>query len=187
MEQPQAAPQENFTSFFIDTLINFAIAVILFVLIYVLVAVPHKVDGSSMLPSFFHGDYLLTEKVTRLWDDYDYGESIVFYYPKDTSKRFIKRVIALPHDTIKLSQGMVYINDLPLDEPYIKGDPTTGHRFLSEDETYTLGDHEYFVMGDNRSGSSDSREWGPVSRDLIVGKVFFRYWPLSRLGLIERF
>jgi len=61
MEQPQAAPQENFTSFFIDTLINFAIAVILFVLIYVLVAVPHKVDGSSMLPSFFHGDYLLTE------------------------------------------------------------------------------------------------------------------------------
>lgn len=173
------------STFILDTIINFAIALALFVFVYFVVAVPHKVDGNSMLNTFFDGDYLLTEKLSHYWDDYTRFDDIVFHYPKDTTKRFIKRIIALPGEVIRITNGTVYINDIPIDESYTSGAKTQGHRFLREDEPYTLGEEEYIVMGDNRTASSDSREWGPVNKSLIVGKVVFRYWPLSRFGLIK--
>jgi len=176
---------DNKFSMVIDTLINIAIAVVVFAVVYFFVAQPHQVDGSSMLPNFVNNDYVLTEKITQHFDGYNKGEAIVFHYPNDTTKDYIKRIIALPGDEVMIENGKVYINDVVLDETYTDGSETRGNRFLGTGDRYRLGDNEYFVLGDNRDESSDSREWGPVDKSLIVGKVFFRYWPISSFGMIR--
>lgn len=179
------ALEDNKFSMVIDTLINIAIAVVVFAVFYFFIAQPHQVDGSSMLPNFENNDYVLTEKVTQYFSGYHVGEAIVFHYPNDTTKDYIKRIIAVPGDEIRLKDGNVIVNDVVMDESYTDGSETHGNRFLGEGDNYRLGDNEYFVLGDNRDESSDSREWGPVDESLIVGKVFFRYWPISSFGLIK--
>lgn len=181
---PEEQSQGGF-SFFLDTLINISAAVLIFAVIYFFVAQPHQVDGGSMLPNYFHGDYVLTEKITSYWSDLKRGDVIVFKYPKDPSKEYIKRVIAVPGEEISVKDGLVYINGAPLSEPYIRSGFTSAHSFLQEGLTYTVKEDEVIAMGDNRNESSDSREWGAVPDDNIVGKVFFRYWPFSRFGLIQ--
>ncbi|NTV30884.1 signal peptidase I [candidate division WWE3 bacterium] len=172
-------------SFFLDTLINISAAVLIFAVIYFFVAQPHQVDGGSMLPTYLHGDYVLTEKVSSYWSDLQRGDVIVFRYPKDPSKEYIKRVIGLPGEEISIRDGIVYIDGGPLNETYTRSGYTSAHSFLQEGTSYNVQQNEYFVMGDNRNESSDSREWGTVPEDNIIGKVFFRYWPFSRFGLIK--
>ena len=106
------------------------------------------------------------------------GEVIVFHYPKDVTKDFVKRVIGLPGEKIGVEDGDVIIDGRRLEEPYLTSRDTSSAKAI------ILGENEYYVMGDNRRGSNDSRNWGPVAGDLVLGKVWFVYWPFSKLHVI---
>jgi signal peptidase I len=167
-----------------DLLINFAVAIILFSFIYFFVAQPHQIEGNSMKTTFFDGDYLITQKVSVHLNNIQTGDIVVFNYPRNPSVDYIKRVIALPNETIVLRNGDIYINDQRLEEPYVTG-TTSAKTFLQDYIPYTTSSDEYIVMGDNREESSDSREWGPITASDITGVVMFRYWPIQRLGLVQ--
>lgn len=170
----------------LDFLINFSTAAIVFAGIYFFVAQPHQVEGGSMLPNYYDGDYVLTEKISKYIQGINRGDVVVFHYPQNPSIDYIKRVVALPGDEIMLSGGRIYINGVVAEEPYLEeAINTTGHSFLKEGQRYLVKEDELIVMGDNRLESSDSREWGGVLESLVLGKVFFRYWPPSRIGFME--
>ena len=138
---------------------------------------PFLVRGASMEPNFHNWDYLVVDEISYRFRNPERGEVIVFKYPNDPSQRYIKRIIGLPGETVQVQDGQVAIfhgeQRVPLDEKsYIPFD-TPGSIEI------TLGENEYFVMGDNRHYSSDSRSWGTLSGDLIIGRVFVRVFPLS--------
>lgn len=164
------------------------IAIILAILVVIrfFIAEPHKVSGSSMIPNFHDGDYIITNKVSTKISDLKRGEVVILKNPRNLDQVFIKRVMATPQDKIMISGGKVYVNDQLVDEPYLpKGTRTTGGAYLSEGEQLKMAAGEYFVMGDNRGGSSDSREWGPIKKELVVGQAWLRYWPLQQFNLIK--
>lgn len=186
-------PQEEHKSFFsqvglhfvdfIQTLVVFGA---IFALIYLFVAQPHKVSGSSMLPTFYDGDYILTDKISYRFGSPKFGDVIVLQNPKDESQDFIKRIIGLQGDTVMVQNGSVYRNGKLLNEPYLpKGTVTEGKTYLPDGTTITVNKGEYIVMGDNRVHSSDSRDWGTVTKEEIVGKTFFRYFPPQRFGIFN--
>ncbi|MHB8871306.1 MAG: signal peptidase I [Candidatus Doudnabacteria bacterium] len=152
------------------------------------VAQPFIVSGSSMEPTFYTGEYLIINEWTYHFDNPQRGDVIVFKYPKDTSQYFIKRVIALPGERVKIEENKVIIynkehpNGWVLGESYIPASDTT---LPVGDGTTTLGSDEYYVLGDNRLASSDSRFWGPVPKHDIIGKVFIRAFPFSDLKKFE--
>lgn len=152
---------------------------------------PHQVNGRSMVPTFQSGDYVLTDKVSYRTGDPERGDVVVFHAPAEagcptgTGCDFIKRILAVPGETVSVHDGAVYINGEKLDEPYLpEGLQTSTGKFIG-DRTVTIGPDEYFAVGDNRDHSSDSRVWGPVSKSEIVGKAFFRYWPMNVIGAIK--
>ena len=180
-----------FGEFFLELIETVVIALSIFLVVYLLLVQPHQVNGESMVPTFKNGEYLLTDKISYRLGKPQRGDIIVFHAPEKancpegTGCDFIKRIIALPGETISLQAGYFYVNGQKFDEPYLPaGLQTTGGRFI-EGKNITLGSNEYFVSGDNRPYSSDSRAWGPITPDEIVGKAFFRYWPLSVAGLIR--
>lgn len=182
--------EQTFWSKFKDNIIDLiqflAIVLAIFVVLRFFIAEPHKVFGLSMVPNFHDGDYIITNKLAARFSEPQRGEVIILQNPRDNSQVFIKRVIGLPGEQIKVSNGQVYINSEVLSEPYLpSGTNTQGGAYLSEEEEVTVPDNQYFVMGDNRGGSSDSREWGPISKDLIVGQAWLRYWPLKAFTLIK--
>lgn len=144
---------------------------------------PFFVDGQSMDPNFEDGDYLIVDELSYRLRDPARGEVIVFNYPKDPSQRYIKRIIGLPGETIEIANGKIYITNterIELDESeYLPPIFTTGTINVN------LGKKEYFVLGDNRSASSDSRRWGILPRENIIGQAFFRAWPLNSLSKIS--
>ncbi len=149
-------------------------------------AEPHKVSGSSMVPNFYDGDYIITNKLATRLNEPKRGEVIILHDPLDINKVFIKRVIGLPGETIKIRGGAVYLNNQQLEEPYLPANlSTSGENFLKEDNEITIPNGNYFVMGDNRDNSSDSRQWGYLKKDLIIGQAFLRYWPLDKATLIN--
>lgn len=163
--------------------IKFALITIAIVIpVRAYVAQPFIVSGSSMVPTFENGEYLVIDELSYHFRRAARGEVIVFRYPKDPSKFFIKRVIGLPGERLELSAKGVTIltasgQVLTLEEDYVKNQnlPT---------QTIKLAEGEYFVMGDNRRESLDSRSWGPVGDNLIKGRVFLRLLPLSKLDLL---
>ena len=181
----QEVTGSNISSRIIDFVQSVVVIGSIFASIYLFVAQPHKVSGSSMVPTFRSGDYILTDKMTYRFSTPKKGDIIVLKNPRNEAEDFIKRIVATPGDKIKIETNIIYINENPLNEPYIPNDYITrGQNFLTDGETIYIGQDQYFVMGDNRSHSSDSREWGTVTRKEIIGKVFFRYFPLNRLGKI---
>lgn len=167
---------------FIETLVVFGA---IFALIYLFVAQFHKVSGNSMVPTMHNGDYLITEKISYKLGNPRKGDIIVLKNPRDESQDFIKRIIAIPGDTIKIEGNSVFVNGGVINEPYLPVQtPTNSGAFLLEKNTIKAGPNQYFVLGDNRSHSSDSREWGAVTKQEIVGKAFFRYWPPKDIGLL---
>lgn len=169
---------------FLETIV-FGLSVCL--VIYLFAAQPNQINGNSMHPNFENGEYILTDKISYKIGEAKRGDVVVFQAPKDPEKEFIKRVIALPGETLRLSAGKFYINNQPFDEDYLPADfITRGGSYLHEDTEIKIPENKYFVVGDNRSHSSDSREWGPVAFEKIIGKAFLRYWPISRLGLIPK-
>ncbi len=161
----------------LEMLETIAIAVAAVILVRTFVAQPFLVSGSSMIPTFQNGDYLLVDELTYHFRAPERGEVIVLKYPKDPSEYFIKRVIGLPGETVIIQSGHVTVVDqgkkIVLNEPYID-QPMVAQSF-----TETLGPNEYFVMGDNRNYSYDSRSWGPVPSSDIVGVVRLRLWPIQ--------
>lgn len=165
---------------FVQTVVVFGA---IFALIYLFVAQFHKVSGNSMFPTYHNGDYLITEKISYKLGTPKRGDVIVLKNPRDESQDFIKRILALPGDTIKIEGNFVYVNGSQVNETYLPADtPTHSGAFLSEGVEVKAGENQYFVLGDNRSHSSDSREWGAITQKEIVGKAFFRYWPLQNIS-----
>src|ERR1700730_14639801 len=140
-----------------------------------------RVDAASMEPGLHTDEYVLVNKVAYLFHEPQRGDVIVFHYPLDTTKDFIKRIIGIPGDTIKTTSDAVILNGQTLREPYI----STPFNYTSD--TWKLGPGEFFVMGDHRDNSLDSRTWGPLNRSYIVGKAVAVYWPLNHWELINTF
>ncbi len=169
---------EETKSFVRDLLFSVVIAI----LVIVFVVQPVRVEGTSMLPHLHNGERIFINKFIYRFDRIERGDIVVFWYPNDPDKSFIKRVIGLPGETVAIRNGVVYINGQPLDEPYL--DPRYHRRHENMPSTF-IRNHYYFVMGDNRDASNDSRQWGPVPEKYIYGKAIFRYWPPGNVGTIK--
>lgn len=174
-------------AFFLDILEVIVFAVGIFFFVYLLIMRPHKIKGQSMDPNFPDGEYLLTQKVSYYLRDPQRGDVVVFQPPKSVSEtdEFIKRVIGLPGDKVSVRGGRVYVNGKLLDEEYLKNVYTSEGAFLEEGAEYTVPDGQYFVMGDNRPHSSDSRSWGPITKKEMSGKAWLVYWPPKLSGLVK--
>ena len=170
-------------AFFIDIFEVIVLAVGIFLIVYLLILRPHKIKGQSMHPNFPDGEYLLTEKVSYYRNDPQRGDVVVFK-PPISEDEFIKRIIGLPGDTVSLLGGKVFVNEKPLNEEYIPVDTNAGG-FLAEGQKYVVPEGNYFVMGDNRPHSSDSRSWGPITKKVITGKAWLIYYPFNLGGFVE--
>lgn len=178
-------------AFFLDMIETIVIAMSIFLVVYLFLMQPHQVSGLSMFPNFHDKEYILTDKVSYKFGEPKRGDVVVFRAPpaancpKGTGCDFIKRVIALPGETIEIRNQKFYINNQELPEPYIPPENALApNAYLKEGIPVTLQDDQYIVIGDNRPHSSDSRVWGPIGKENIVGKGFFRYWPVDRVGLL---
>ncbi len=171
--------------FFLELVQVVAISLAIIIPVRYFLVQPFYVKGASMEPNFFDHEYLVIDELSYRFHQPQRGDIVVFHYPNDPKNYFIKRVIGLPGDQVMVKDGYTYLNNVKLLEPYIN-DPgkVLPEAFLSEGTPVTVPDGEYFVMGDNRLHSSDSREWGFVTRQEIVGRAFFRYWPIPDIGLV---
>lgn len=172
-------------AFFLDIFEVIVFAIGIFFFIYLLVMRPHKIDGQSMMPNFPDSEYLLTERVTYYFRNPERGDVVIFTPPNNNLDEYIKRVVALPGETIAIKDGHVYINGKLLNESYIDNSVYTGGgNFLKEGQEYKVPDGEYFVIGDNRPNSSDSRYWGPITKKTISGRAWVIYWPIKLAGTV---
>ena len=180
---------------FLDIIEFFVSTAAIAILIYLFITQPHQVDGNSMLPNFHDGEFLLTDKLSYRLNVPERGDVIVFsapptaHCPAGLNCDFIKRVIGLPGETISVKNGHVWINGEVTNEPYLNYAPithggTTSGSFLPEGKDMIIPDDKYVVLGDNRLASSDSREWGTINRNDIVGKAWLRYWPPNVAGVL---
>lgn len=168
---------------FRDLLKDVVETVLLAIVIYAVVnflTARYIVIGYSMEPTLHSGEYLIVEKISYRFAEPQRGDIIVFDYPLHSEDDYVKRIIGLPGDRITVSDGVVYVNDFLLEETYTLTD-TPG------EQTWVVAENSYFVMGDNRRGSSDSRSWGVLERKYIIGKVWMVYWPISEIGLVRHF
>ncbi len=162
--------------------------IVVFVLLGVFAVQPVVVEGISMLPQLDDGERLLVNKLVYYniqsvsWGHLERGDIVVFWYPSDPDKSYVKRIIGLPGETVEIRNGKVFINGRELIEPYIDN---IHNQNLRENLVKTVDKHYYFVMGDNRDNSSDSRVWGLVPEKYIYGKAFFRYWSPSKAGFLD--
>jgi signal peptidase I len=140
----------------------------------------YRVEGDSMLPTVHPNEYVLLDKVSYRLREPERGEIVVFHYPFDRERDFIKRIVGLPGETVQVANGTVTVNGERLDEPYISAPPTYTN-------TWTVGPNEYFVLGDNRNNSSDSHSWGMLKREFLVGRAMVVYWPMDAWRLVDHF
>ncbi len=177
---PAALPQRKSSGIGLwlrDLLISAAASVLIITFLYQ----PVRVEGTSMLPRLEDHDRLFINKFVYRFSAIERGDVVVFHYPRDPEKSYIKRVIAVPGDRIRIDRGQVWINGRRLREPYVPA-MYEDSRSMAE---MVVPDDCFFVMGDHRSISSDSREFGPVDRSLIYGKAVFVYWPMSDAGVVR--
>jgi signal peptidase I len=163
--------------------------IVVFILMGVFVVQPVVVEGTSMVPQLNDGERLLVNKLIYYkiksvsWGHIERGDIVVFWFPNDPDKSYVKRVIGLPGETVEIRNGKVLINGKELnEESYLDA---AHNRNLSNYPLKTIENHYYFVMGDNRDNSSDSRIWGLVPEKYIYGKAFFRYWSPSNIGFLK--
>lgn len=174
-------------AFLLDTVQTLLIVFAVFLVIWQFLFRPFQVSGNSMYPNYLDKEYVLTNIIALKLGQPKRGDVIVFKAPNDPEKDYIKRVIGIPGDQVMIRNGDVYVNGMPLDQetylhPSVK---TYGGSFLRDGLTETVPPDSYFVMGDNRNGSSDSREWGFVPLKSIIGMSSFVYWPLNKMGAIK--
>jgi signal peptidase I len=160
-----------------DLVISVGVSAFIIIFLYQ----PVRVEGTSMLPVLEDQDRLFINKMAYRVGEIHRGDVVVFQYPRDHEKSYIKRVIALPGDDLRIDHGQVYVNGQAIAETYVP------KRFADDrsQPEMSVPAHEYFVMGDHRSISSDSRDFGPVERELIYGKAAFVYWPVDQAGVVR--
>ena len=189
-------PPENFfvrlfkksTDLFMDFLETIVVALSIFVVVYLFLVQPHEVKGISMEPTLHNNEYILTDKISYKLREVKRGDIVIFKSPKNPEQDYIKRIIGLPSERVKIQNGSVFVDGKKIDEPYLR-DLTFLYpgSFMQEGLEIDIPTGKYFVLGDNRPRSSDSREFGPIQKDIIIGKAFFRYWPITELGLIPEY
>ncbi len=173
--------------FLLDILQTLILAAAAFVVVYMFLFRPFEVKGDSMYPNLHDSQYLITNIISLRLGDPKLGDVVVFKAPNELEKDFIKRVIGVAGDQVSIVDGQVHLNGSPLDESkYLDiSVKTYGGSFLKEGQTVTVPQGYFFVLGDNRSYSSDSREWGFVPKKNIIGISFFIYWPVNSAGKID--
>lgn len=167
---------------FLETIV---VALVISIVLYLFIMTPHEVIGSSMYPTYKDGEYLMANKIQYKFSEPKRGDVIIFKY-SDTQD-FIKRIIGLPGDQVMLKDGYIYINGNKLDESgYLDSSVySNGGEYLHEGETITVSEGQYFVCGDNRQHSSDSRTFGPIEKAVIKGKAWIVYFPFSNFRLAQ--
>ncbi|PIX71764.1 signal peptidase I [Candidatus Roizmanbacteria bacterium CG_4_9_14_0_8_um_filter_34_12] len=158
----------------------------IFIVTYLFIMQPNQVKGASMEPTFLSGEYIFTSKITYKFRPMQKGDVVIFKSPKNPDIEYIKRVMGLPGDKVLVQNSEVYINGQQISENYISAKTNLWEGgFLKEGVTVTIPDGFIFVMGDNRPRSSDSREFGPININSIIGQVFYRYFPSNKIGPIN--
>ena len=164
-----------------ELLHDLSVAVLFCFFLITFVAQAFRVQGTSMLPLLEDGERIIVNKFIYRFHSIERGDVVVFWYPKDPSVSFIKRVVALPGDKVEIRSGILYVNGRPAREEYLAA------RFRDHDSypAATVRRGYYFVLGDHRNSSNDSRSWGEVPEKYIYGRAVFRFWPLGKLGPIH--
>jgi signal peptidase I len=160
-----------------DLIISLAISAFIIIFLYQ----PVKVEGTSMMPSLEDQERIFVNKFVYRLEPIERGDIVVFRYPRDPSKSYIKRVIGMAGDRIRIDGGQVYVNDRSLDEDYVPPAYTDSRSYPE----MVVPENSYFVLGDHRSMSNDSRDFGPVNQSFIYGKAVFGYWPMDKLGRVR--
>lgn len=179
-------PEKSWKQELYETLKVLCISLLIVIPIRMFIAQPFVVRGASMEPNYHDGEYLVVDEISYHFGDVHRQDVIVLRYPVDPKQFFIKRVIGLPGDTIIIKEGKVFIREAgsqeekELNEPYLDLSDITH----SSKEEYQVKEGQYFVMGDNRLHSSDSRIWGMLDRNYVVGRAFLRLWPASKAGIL---
>jgi signal peptidase I len=176
-KQPGSLPLPVVAVWARDLLVSLAISAFIIVFLYQ----PVKVEGTSMMPGLEDQERIFVNKFVYHWEPIQRGDIVVFRYPRDTSKSYIKRVIGIAADRIRIENGQVYVNGEALDEDYVPSDYADA-RSYSE---IVVPSNCFFVLGDHRSMSNDSRDFGPVNERFIYGKAVFGYWPMEKLGRLR--
>lgn len=178
----------NFLSYVFELIKIVVVSLVIIIPVRYYLIQPFYVKGASMEPSFYDKEYLIIDEVSFRFKEPERGEIIVFKYPVNPNEYFIKRVIGLPGEKVGIKDGFVYIYNqnnpegLRLEENYL---PENGKTYGLNEEDAILGLNEYYVLGDNRNFSKDSRSFGPVDKKMVIGRVLFRGWPLERAGIFS--
>jgi signal peptidase I len=192
---PEAVPARLEWKLFLREILGDVVLVLIFALVINVISARVRVEGYSMLPTLDNGEYVLISRLAYRFGDYQRGDIIVFrppMYPDasfwqrifglpsfdDKYEDYIKRIIGLPGDTVRIATGTVYINDIPLIEPYIAAPPDYSNE-------WTVPESQLFVLGDNRNNSADSHAWGFVPEENILGKALVVYWPFADFMIIQ--
>ena len=162
---------------------DLAVSVVIAIIVILFLYQPVKVEGTSMTPSLINDERIFINKfIYRFgFSDIGRGDTVVFWAPEDPARSYIKRVIGIPGDVVEIDRGNVILNGQRLEEPYVPDD----NRDRVSMPSRVIEPGHYFVLGDHRNSSNDSRSWGTVSREAIYGKAVFVYWPLTRIGLLH--
>jgi signal peptidase I len=160
-----------------DLLVSLAISAFIIIFLYQ----PVKVEGTSMMPGLEDQERIFVNKFVYRWEPIQRGDIIVFRYPRDTTKSYIKRVIGIAGDRIRIESGQVYVNGEPVEEEYVPNDYVDTRSY----EEIVVPMNSFFVLGDHRSMSNDSRDFGTVNERYIYGKAVFGYWPMEKLGRLR--
>jgi signal peptidase I len=172
-----SSEKPNLLAVLVDILETLLLSVVLFFLINA-VSARIRIDGSSMEPNLHHGEFVIVSKVNYRFGEPERGDVVVFDFPRNITQEYIKRVIGLPGEQIKIENGWVFVNDVALQEPYLMMEP------WYEGE-WVVPENSLFVLGDNRNNSSDSHNWGTVPVENVVGEALLVYWPPNSWGLVN--
>lgn len=179
-EQEQDGNESSLKDFFIELLQVIIVALAIIIPVRYFFIKPFYVKGASMEPSFYDNEYLVIDEISYRFKDPQRGEIVVFRYPRDPKQFFIKRIIGLPGETIQVTGGSVFVNGEEITELYLEPGTETKAEIV-----VTLQSDEFFVLGDNRSFSLDSRSFGPLRQEYVVGKTWIRGWPFDKITVFE--
>ncbi len=179
-DQDSGSPDSSIKDFFIELLQVVIVALAIIIPVRYFFIKPFYVKGASMEPAFHDHEYLVIDEISYRFKDVVRGDVVVFRYPRDPKQFFIKRVIGLPGETVQITNNEVYINGELLEEPYLAEGTKT-----KKNDVKTLQQGEYYVLGDNRSFSLDSRDFGPLQEKFIVGKTWIRGWPFNKITVFD--